>query len=74
MDTDSHAVRWATNEAEVMYLKKYTKWHYTLDATFTICGRLIVVGGNGGRFLPETDDEVSRVDCKQCLRVLNGHH
>lgn len=67
METEPHAVRWITNNVEKMYLRKYTKWHYTTDAAFTACGRLIrLTSGSGGR-LPE-HDEVSRVDCKQCRK------
>jgi len=71
--SDPHAVRWATRELKRLMDLDYTKWHYTNDASFTVCGLSIPVGNDNGTFLPETDDEVSRVNCKKCLgRITQG--
>jgi len=72
MDTEPHAVRWARQWDAKLWDYKWTKWHYTLDAMQTLCGAMIPVGLEKGTFLPETDEEASRVDCRKCKRQLMG--
>jgi len=67
-----HAVRWARRYLHRMMALDYTKWHATRDANLTLCGCSIPLAINGGTFLPETDDELSRVDCKRCIPILGG--
>ena len=66
---EPHAVRWARRELKREESLDYTKWHYTVDASFTACHRPIPIGLEG-TFLPETDDLLERVDCLLCQRVL----
>ncbi len=52
----------------------WTKWHWTRKGTYsswTLCGVIIGVAMEGGTFLPETDDEPSKVDCKRCKKILS---
>lgn len=59
----THAVRWA--QASVGLLERFTKWHWTVNAQTTNCGRMIPVGGEVA-FLPETDERYAIVDCAIC--------
>lgn len=72
--TTPHAVRWAQREIFSKFEMQHSKWHWTNDANFTICGRPIQLIADGPALLPETDDEPSRVTCKRCraLLVANG--
>jgi hypothetical protein len=49
-----------------MHKLDYTKWHWTNDASRTVCGRAIPVGLDG-TFLPETDERLTEVTCAICL-------
>jgi hypothetical protein len=62
-----HAVRWARRELKRMFTLDYSKWHVTDNGNFTICGLPIPVGLRGTT-LPETDDDLYRVDCGRCRR------
>lgn len=64
-----HAVRWARRELKRLMTLDYTKWHGTENADFTFCGRPIPIGLEG-TFLPETDDDLSIIDCKYCANQL----
>ena len=48
----------------------FTRWHWTLDANITLCGRLIIIGRDNVPLFPETDDLSDVVDCKICRRRL----
>lgn len=65
--TEPHAVRWSRRE--VRHELEYSKWHWTLDAQQTLC-RIPIPLGLAGTFLPDTDDEIERIDCRKCLRIL----
>ncbi len=39
VETEPHAVRWARRK--VRYDYDWTRWHYTVDASFTACGTAI---------------------------------
>ncbi len=64
---EPHAVRWLVRESGL--LEVFTKWHWTENANRTLCGRIIVVGGEVA-FLPETDERQEIVDCQICRRVI----
>ncbi len=64
----AHAVRWFQREVKSRWEEQYSKWHWTEDATKTICGKRINIFGAG--FLPETDDCTETVDCKRCMQKL----
>ena len=68
--TDPHAVRWARRK--VRREMDYTKWHWTEDARFTICHRIIGLAFDQGTFLPETSDETEDVTCYFCRRYLKA--
>lgn len=64
-----HAVRWARRELRRMVDMDWTRWHYSSDSTWTACG--VIVGiGLAGTAVPETAN-VSKVDCKRCLKAMN---
>jgi len=67
----THAVRWARRKLKRLMTLDYTKWHGTKDAQLTFCGRPIPLGLEG-TFLPETDDDLTRMDCKRCVAHLRG--
>lgn len=67
--TKPHAVRWARRK--VKNEMDYTRWHWTTDARFTICGTPIPVGLKG-TLLPELCEQSDVVDCKRCEGWL-GH-
>lgn len=71
-DSDPHAARWARRRLKRMFDMDWTRWHWTEDARFTACGVSIPIGLDGGTQFPETDDEMSRVDCRRCLRKLGA--
>lgn len=66
MPCEPHAVRWTRRMVFNEY--DYTRWHYTQDASWTVCGISIPVG-IGPKILPETS-EVEDVDCDNCLRIM----
>lgn len=68
--TDHHAVRWAQRDIANRFDTEYSRWHWTTDATKTLCGRRIVLISDGPAMLPETNGNTSRVDCKQCRQLL----
>lgn len=65
------AVKWARRAAPAYLLGLwYTKWHATKDnGRFTFCG-IPVPLGCAGTFFPETDDDLKKVTCCNCLRLL----
>lgn len=60
--TAPHAVRWLRRI--VRGLDDYTRWHQTTNAHTTACGRRIPTMATS--MLPETDDDLARVDCRRC--------
>jgi len=67
MNLLGHAVRWARRR--VRNYPDYTKWHYTEDDNFTICGFPIILAVE--TFFPEIE-ELEKVNCKKCLKALKG--
>jgi len=67
-----HAVRWSRRYVKKQMSWDFTKWHITEDACWTICSVVIPLAIDGGTFLPETDDDLSKVTCKNCLREAHG--
>lgn len=66
-----HAVRWSRHTlVRELNTPQYTKWHWTEDGDFTICGRPIPIGIDGGTFCPDIDDNLLRVTCKQCMAKI----
>jgi hypothetical protein len=63
MTTDRYAVRWAltARDGEITY----TRWHWASNENWTACGRMIAIGRDLA-FLPETDEQPERVDCRLC--------
>jgi hypothetical protein len=59
-----HAVRWARRK--VRGELQYGRWHATSDGRYTACNWSIPLG-LPGTFLPETDEDLSRVDCTFCV-------
>ena len=68
--TTPHAVRWAQREIFGRYEMQYSKWHWTTDASHTICGRPIQLIADGPALLPETCDDQTKVTCKRCRALL----
>lgn len=66
-DDKEHAVRWL--QRKLGLLEQYSLWHWTEDASRTLCGRMIPVGRDVA-FLPETDEDPSVVECVACKRTL----
>lgn len=62
--TTPHAVRWITGRRGPE--KLYTKWHFTDNANFTACQRPILLMDEFDHKLPDTDDDLDRVDCRLC--------
>lgn len=69
-DYEAHAVRWVKCEIKSRFETKHTRWHWTKNGQQTLCGRYILVGGEGKAFLPETDDFKEIVDCKICVKKI----
>lgn len=69
-DTEPHAVRWYRRVLRGQMREDWTRWHWTENASFTVCGVPIPIGIDGGSFLPETDDDLRVVDCKHCARQV----
>ena len=69
---DLHACRWATRTKGRKPFDEplWTKWHASTDGCRTLCGLLISIATEAA-FTPDTDDEMSRVDCPRCARKLN---
>ncbi len=66
-----HAVRWARRTIKSqMNLLDYTRWHWTIDANQTLCGRPITLANPGGTFLPETDGCETAVTCSRCRKKM----
>jgi hypothetical protein len=65
---EPHAVRWALRE--VRNELQYTRWHWSDVDCWTLCGHVVRLAV--ATFLPETDEDVGRVDCGQCLKRLNA--
>lgn len=69
---DCHAVRWATRYTgrRPFHAPRWTRWHASRDGCKTLCGLVIIIATEAA-FTPDTDDEMSRVDCPRCTRILN---
>lgn len=69
---DLHACRWATRTKgrKPFDEPRWTKWHASNDGCRTLCGLVIIIATEAA-FTPDTDDEMSRVDCCRCSRKLN---
>lgn len=70
-EEDPHAVRWY-NRRDRYGNPQWTKWHYTTDALTTACGRYVNLAIEGGSFLPDTDENLDKVDCKYCKNKLDS--
>ena len=68
--TEPHAVRWAQRDVRSRFDTEYSRWHWTTDATKTLCGRRIMLIADGPALLPETRDDAAHVDCNQCRKLL----
>lgn len=68
---NEHAVRWP-----IRYIRRslntiqWTKWHWTLDGNFTMCDRPITLLPDNCPVMPESSDDISKVDCKLCKTAL----
>ena len=71
MATEPHAVRWAQREILGSFEMQYSKWHWTLDASLTLCNRPIQLIADGTALLPETHDDPAKVTCKRCAKLLS---
>lgn len=72
-EDESYAVRWAQRQYKIKLLGYiWTKWHWTNDSNFTLCGCNIPVGkGDNLPLFPETNyDGFDIVECKNCRRKL----
>lgn len=70
---EPHAVRWATSKNRFRPDGlAWGKWHWTVDASLTLCGVPIVIGSERGSFLPNTDERIEKVNCKKCLLKMRG--
>lgn len=67
---EQYAVRWAIRPLKRMWSICWTKWHWTLNGDFTLCGRPIVIGREDVPMLPECDDRQERIDCVVCKKRL----
>jgi hypothetical protein len=65
------AVRWYRRRTMGGVLPDWTRWHWTEDGLFTVCGWAIPLAIDGGSFVPETDSRMGRVDCQNCRRKLS---
>lgn len=65
-----HSVRWAVGIEPDTYQKvlRYSKWHYTTNASDTLCGAKIPVIKFD--MLPETEDGTEKVNCRRCKKIL----
>ena len=71
-DNPSHAVRWATRTLKRMFSVEYTKWHWTIDARLTLCGRPIVIFRVEDAVFPDTYDDPDRIECERCKKLYKG--
>ena len=65
-----HAVRWAKRDIPSRHETEYSKWHWTINASVTICGRPIQLIADGPATPPETHDDPSKVTCACCRSLL----
>ena len=71
MESEAHAVRWAIRWMEKMKYVQWSKWHWTNDANFTICGYPIIIGQcDDCPLMPEHDERAEKVTCKKCIAAL----
>lgn len=68
---EPHAVRWARRYLKAAFTYDWTRWHWTNDASFTLCGVPVPISLSGGTFFPETDEDPGMVSCTHCLRKLS---
>lgn len=68
---DPHACRWARRKIKRMFDMDWSRWHWTTDGSFTLCGVPIPIGLDGGTMFPETDELPAKVDCRKCRRRLS---
>lgn len=69
---EQHAVRWAIRPLKRMFTIQWTKWHWTPNADFTLCGRPIVTCREDVPMFPETDERKEKVDCVVCKKKLGA--
>lgn len=65
-----HAVRWAQRDIKHSFDMQFSRWHWTTNAIEAVCGTKIQLISDGPAMLPETDDMMSKVTCKRCLKLL----
>jgi hypothetical protein len=70
MVIEPHAVRWAQRDIRSRFETEYSKWHWTLDASWTLCGRQIQLIADGPAMLPDTHDDPEHVTCRRCVALL----
>jgi hypothetical protein len=70
MATEPHAVRWAQRDISSRFETQYSLWHWTTDASTTVCGRPIMLMADGPALLPETNDDPAKVTCIRCREWL----
>lgn len=73
-DTVPHAVRWAQRKLHRSFSIQHSLWHWTEDASFTICGTAIQLIADGPALLPESHEDVEKVNCKKCLKILKKNN
>ena len=73
-DTIPHAVRWVQRKLPRSFAIQYSRWHWTVDAAFTICGIPIQLIADGPALLPESHEDVEKVNCKKCLKILKNNN
>lgn len=74
-----HAVCWAQRYIRPkrgMYGRNFgvqwTKWHWTIDANWTLCGLMVTLGTDKCPEMPQTTPRPSAVDCCHCLRKMKA--
>ena len=67
-EREIYAVRWVKRRLHKELRDDFTRWHASYNGAFTVCGLAIPITGRGF-FLPETEDDLKKVDCWRCQRV-----
>lgn len=70
---EPHAVRWAQKYNHPLKYIQWTRWHWTTDSNFTLCGHIIVLGAcDECPLFPETSELEEQVNCFFCKRRLTN--
>ena len=69
-DPQEYAVRWAQRFMWGGIKVKYTKWHWTKDSDFTLCGHPVVILPDRCPVMPQTDGDPATVECSRCRLLL----